>query len=236
MALFHFRVQLLQSIANYFQLNLQPYNITELLFIHADNLDVMRGMFKIIFRQNLSISKKDLQNYFRVVYSLARSDIVQCIECLAAYDYLIISSSEKILKSKELLYLLAVDGFLGYTVPDLKKYACNLKTGNLCVTLADKHIHTVRNIYHLACLKALSGTDSAAVIFASLLNVYIKYVKSSKILIRHQKNVQYYLLRQSKIYSDIQKTCLDAVICFYESNMTDLSFVAQEKILQLSPL
>lgn len=83
-------------------------------------------------------------------------------------------SDGDLIKEREVYFLMAVDGFSGFKVKDLRKYLVNLFS-----TLRDPyktHHRAVRRMYEWldqsAVCSSLTGTDSACVVFLALLKVY----------------------------------------------------------------
>lgn len=230
------RLNILKNIANYLNLNLDSGICTNSSFIHPDLIALIDNKWKEILQRNFQISQDELNIIFRLKYerSLTNKNLIKLIEFLANNDYILRDRTEKILKSNFLVSLLAVDGFLGYTFNDLINYVSHLKTENNNKVI-NLHIQIIRQLYNKSYLKKLSGTDASAVIFLVLLKMYAQFVKKSKYIEVWKNDVDHYLLKNSKIYSDINvaRENENDIIYFYKLNMNNISMIANIKINQL---
>lgn len=116
-----------------------------------------------------------------------------------------------IIKDREIYYILAVDGFMGFQPNDLKKYLSNIT--NILRNTYRIHYRAVRNMYNwinssnIACL---TGTDSASVIFLAFLNLYEKRLSiCNRDVLTHLNQVKIwtegYLHQHSNYYKVIKE-------------------------------
>lgn len=233
---FDLRLKVLKDIADYVNLDISSATFTNASFIHPDHINIIDELFKHILQNDFQILQEDLNIYFQFKYNRLITNSILCkiIKFLANHNHIIRYGKEKILKSSVLNFLLAVDGFMGYSFCDLTNYIENLKTeknGNFL----NLHVKIIREIYNIPCLKYLSGNDAAALVFLSLLHVYEPYVKGWDCIQFYRNDAENYLLKNSKTYSDIGKAKekLDDIIYFYKNNVNDISKIANIKVNQL---
>ena len=235
---FDVRLKILKDIADYINLNISSVKFTNASFIHPDHMQIIDDQWKQILQNDFQISQEDLNIYYQLKYNrlITNHILHKILEFLSNHNYTIRFGKEKILKSSVLNSLLAVDGFMGYSFCDLTHYIENLKTEKILNdNILCSHVQTVRKMYDIPYLKLLSGNDAAAIVFLSLLQLYEKYVKSWECIRFYRNDVDNYLLKNSKTYSDIRiaKEKLDEIIYFYKINVINISKIAYIKVKQL---
>ncbi|GFQ93376.1 uncharacterized protein TNCT_229551 [Trichonephila clavata] len=110
-------------------------------------------------------------------------------------------AKEKLIKTRDIFYILSVDGFKGLT--DLKPYLEEEPDGN--------HIESVRAMYlafdKKSSLQSLTGTDSACVVFVTLLMLFSNKILDDNVKMLAtsiKKRIEGGMLKRAQYYKDIR--------------------------------
>lgn len=211
------------------------------VYLHPENSERFDEMWFNILKNKIQISHEESNAYEKI----KSADYIKYPDLYKFLNILVRKHSidrdpqnkEKILISKDLPQLLAIDGLAGFTNADVKNYVENLQVGNESEQEQDKHTIAVRRMYLL--LPSLTGTDSICVIFLSLLKLYRNHITDQEAINKVDQvttNVSDYLLKNSKYYTDLKETTQSATLeklqeCY--SEIVDVAKLASQKISQM---
>lgn len=213
------------------QLEQAVWDAVDRCFLQGQHHETKRDHFVTVLRQvahilNLPLPcqhEQKLSKLFGVTFHPA--DMSNLLEQYIRKNSI---GKEKLIKNRDVFIILAVDGFEGLL--DLKPY--------LFTHQNNLHTAAVQKMYakiDTLPISSLSGTDSACVIFLSLLKLFGNLIYDDQILIMVdliRKRVENFMHRHAHYYQDIRlinDAMLNELIGVYTETNPDWHTVALEK-------